>query len=45
MILAVVIVSIFLSRSNRKAFVNKKIIKALTKQREETLMKQGMAHK
>merc|ERR1711977_736448 len=40
MILAIVVVCVFLSRSNRKAFVNKKIIKALTKQREETLMKQ-----
>ena len=40
MTLAIVIVGVFLSRSNRKAFVNKKIIKALTKQREETLMQQ-----
>merc|ERR1711977_290835 len=37
---AIVIVSFFVSKSNRKAFVNKKIIEAFTKQREETLMKQ-----
>ena len=40
MTLAIVIVGVFVSRSNRKAFVNKKIIMALTKQREESLMKQ-----
>ena len=38
--LAIATVSFFLSRSNRKAFVNKKIIEAFTKQKEETLIKQ-----
>ena len=41
MTLAIVIVSFFESRSNRKAFVNKKIIEAFTKQKEESLMKQN----
>ena len=40
MALSIVIVSLFVSRSNRKAFVNKKIIQAFTKQKEESLMKQ-----
>ena len=40
MALAVIIVSFFVSRANRKAFVNKKIIEAFTKQREESLLKQ-----
>jgi len=40
MTVAIVIVSFFVSRSNRKAFVNKKIIEAFTKQREESLLKQ-----
>ena len=41
MTLAIVIVSFFESRSNRKAFVNKKIIEAFTKQKEASLMKQN----
>ena len=40
MALAVIIVSFFVSRANRKAFVNKKIIEAFTKQREESMRKQ-----
>ena len=40
MTVAIVIVSFFVSRANRKAFVNKKIIEAFTKQREESLVKQ-----
>ena len=37
---AIVIVSFFVSKSNREAFFNKKIIQAFTKQKEESLMKQ-----
>ena len=37
---AIVIVSFFVSKSNRNAFFNKKIIQAFTKQKEESLMKQ-----
>ena len=38
--LCIIIVSFFVERSNRKAFVNKKIIDVFTKQREESLLQQ-----
>ena len=38
--LSIVIVSAFVDRSNRKGFIQKKIIEVLARQKEETLMKQ-----
>ena len=40
MIVAIVTVSFFVGRSNRKVFINKKIIQAFTRQREESLINQ-----
>ena len=40
MTVAIVTVSFFVGRSNRKVFINKKIIQAFTRQREESLINQ-----
>jgi len=42
--LTAIFTSFILDNSNRRAFVNKKIIEALTKQREEALLKQKENH-
>merc|ERR1712188_86296 len=40
LVVCVVVVSVIVDLSNRKAFINKKIIEVLQKQREDTLVKQ-----
>ena len=42
--MCLVVVSVIVDISNRQSFINKKIIEALTKQREETLLQQKEDH-
>ena len=44
LIVCVVVVSVIVDISNRQSFINKKIIEALTKQREKTLLQQKEEH-
>ena len=44
LIVCVVVVSVIVDISNRKSFINKKIIEALTRQREKTLLQQKEEH-
>merc|ERR1711934_671902 len=44
LVVCLVVVSVIVDISNRQSFINKKIIEALTKQREETLLQQKEDH-
>ena len=44
LVVCVLVVSVIVDISNRQGFINKKIIDALTKQREKTLLKQKEEH-